>query len=110
MKLRNKKTGEVVPASNMSVGIGDKGRWYESLEELNRDYEDYKEPLIKDEKIRKAVGAWRACNGDDCFYVVDDKRLTDGSGMIIEFNEEPFAELERRHYTITELCGKEENV
>lgn len=53
MKLRNKKTGEI---GNFALvrAIGDIN--YTSLAELNEEWEDYepKEPLIKDEKIRKA--------------------------------------------------------
>ena len=41
MKLRNKKTGEIAPASNIAVGIGKDGKWYESLAELNEEWEDY---------------------------------------------------------------------
>lgn len=44
MKLRNKKTGEIVPASNIAVGIGKDGEWYDSLAELNEEWEDYEEP------------------------------------------------------------------
>lgn len=43
MRLRNKKTGEIVPASNIAVGIGKDGKWYNSLAELNEDWEDYQE-------------------------------------------------------------------
>ena len=117
MKLRNKKTGEIVTISSLIMDAfsltknGDIRLGFGTLAELAENWEDYKsdEPLIKNEKIRKAIRVWRACNDDDCFYIIDDKRLTDGSGMVIEFKEEPFAELERRHYTISELCGEEEN-
>ena len=44
MKLRNKKTWEIVPASNIAVGIGNDGKWYDSLAELNEEWEDYEEP------------------------------------------------------------------
>ena len=44
MKLRNKKTGEIMPASNIAVGIGKDGKWYDSLAELNEEWEDYEEP------------------------------------------------------------------
>ena len=74
MKLRNKKTGEVFnfvikaeqdnTASYFTLKTGS-GGWedgltYGTLEELHEEWEDYTptEPLIKDEKIRKAVRAW----------------------------------------------------
>ena len=44
MKLKNKKTGEIVPASNIAVGIGKDGKWFNSLAELNEEWEDYEEP------------------------------------------------------------------
>ena len=65
MKLRNKKTGRILEAEKIlfeNGRIGD-AEWntyqpaVSSLAELNEEREDYepKEPLIKDEKIRKAV-------------------------------------------------------
>lgn len=43
MRLRNKQTGEIVPASNVAVGIGEDGKWYGSLAMLNEEWEDYEE-------------------------------------------------------------------
>lgn len=61
MKLRNKKTGEIVILEgellfdNKIVLL----KQYNSLSELNEEWEDYpKEPLIKDEKIRKVIKEW----------------------------------------------------
>ena len=61
MKLRNKKTGEIMPVSNIAVGIGKDGKWYDSLAELNEDWEDYEEPkpqvnyyMSADANIRKS--------------------------------------------------------
>lgn len=42
MKLRNKKTGEIVPASNVAVGIGEDGKWYDSLAILKEVYKECK--------------------------------------------------------------------
>lgn len=68
MKLRNKKTGEEYePASKDAIdvyfyapvadGVALTKRSYDSISKLNEEWEDYepKEPLIKDEKIRKAT-------------------------------------------------------
>lgn len=117
MKLRTKFEdedfilGEVVVAKLTLTCIPKSGGVHtiviNSIKELLEDWEVV-EPLIKDERIRATIRAWRNCNQDDCFYVVDSKRLKDGSGMVIAFNAEPFKELERRHYTISELCGKED--
>lgn len=120
MKLRNKKTGEVVVEINkiglvwnkygMPAEIGQ----YDSLAELNEEWEDYtpKEPLIKDEKVRKAIRAWWETIPDE----VTDKR-------VLYKNNQDFAvgiytiycgaiypeTLKKcRLYTITELCGEGE--
>jgi hypothetical protein len=75
---------------------------------LNK-YDGIKEPLIKDEKIRKAVRAWADAEGEDCYYGVDATTLHNGSGDNIEFWSRPFKDLEvGEHYSIAELCGEEE--
>ena len=81
MKLRNKKTGEICELGHIRQawreekdgGMGymflkaddNNGIIYSSLAEMTDEWEDYKpaEPLIKDEKIRKAVRAWAEANG-----------------------------------------------
>lgn len=78
MKLRNKNTGDPVEFVSIKPLYKDKlkltyilssglenERYYNSIEKFNDDWEDYKpkEPLIKNEKDRKAVRAWAdACN------------------------------------------------
>ena len=106
MKLRNKKTGEIV--DNWAF-ISAR---YDSLAEMIDEWEDYepKEPLIKDEKIRKAVRAWadvlnieyvRLDNyGEDCRIV---SKISD---LGIEFDIS-MVNLKDGHYTIAELCGEE---
>lgn len=127
MKLRNKKTGEVweVPKGrNLASQEDDVSFWvekdnegrlfcYKSLAELNAEWEDYasKEPLIKDEKVRKAVRAWAealglqevycASNGYEIYGGVDD--------YVIQFEGEPFPFADgNKVYSIAELCGEEE--
>ena len=116
MKLRNKKTGEVIYAgdelnlcnfaeNHMSVVEEYK---YNSLSELCNDWEDYepKEPLIKDEKIRKAVRAWAEATGTTsiCYWggelesEQNDSKI-EFDGLDVEFGD---------NYTIAELCGEEE--
>lgn len=126
MKLRNKKTGEVVEAESCNSYTGtiglffEKGREtdraYETLAELNEEWEDYTpaEPLIKDEKIRKAVRAWAEANGvgaviykeDNYRFYADDTE----TGSMIEFEDMPeYIGLRHEHrYAIAELCGEEE--
>ena len=125
MRLRNKKTGEVVVEINkiglvwnkygMPAEIGQ----YDSLAKLNEEWEDYvpTEPLIKDEKIRKAVRAWADANNiNSRHYHENDVKFNSLEHELtwidtsIQFNE--FGTLEGledgKRYTIAELCGEGE--
>lgn len=126
MKLRNKKTGEVVNVVNMTVStpcepvlgyetsnqIGE----YSSLAKLNDEWEDYTpaKPLIKDEKIRKAVRAWaEACNLKHVTYKQASNEFYDANtrgAFAIRFTLIPVEVYleDGEHYTIAELCGEEE--
>ncbi len=114
-RFDNKKIGELVCdgamkfVQNFAVEInGERVAEYLSLDAVAKDWKDYKEPLIKDEKVRTAVKAWAEANGEDCYYIVSDYRINDGNDYSIEFYNSPFENLENRHYTIRELCGEEE--
>ena len=138
MRLRNKKTSEVIDLDIANIkaqfgGIsvipepvklgGDEYVYY-SLAELNDDWEDYepKEPLIKDEKVRKAVRAWAEANGygKDEVYEFEDfstgwkswslEHKVNGDDNEIHFNGGiDFDKVEHQgYYTIEELCGEEE--
>lgn len=76
-----------------------------------------KEPLIKDEKIRKAVRAWAEANNTKYIWVAvtfdgisitqDERRpLPTEYKQSITFECE--VEFKSGYYTITELCGEEE--
>ena len=123
MKLRNKKTGEAVyvdfqiPLCNGDETLGSYS--VTSLKELNKSFEDYnpKEPLIKDEKIRKAVRAWAEANviNSEHYYNTDIKfNATEHRFQwiqtSIEFNNiMGLDNLEDGEtYTIDELCGEED--
>ena len=130
MKLRNKKTGKIVELDHFSVhynrpeewGQQPCSTWCHSLAELNEEWEDYepKEPLIKDEKIRKAVRAWAEANdyGNDEVYEFEDFWTSwrswslehRGDDNEIHFNGGiDFDKMNHRGtYTIAELCGEEE--
>ena len=125
MRLRNKKTGEI--KEWQKVGAIDYGEMnevydaaeYNSLAELNEEWEDAKEPLIKDEKIRKAVKAWAEVNdikkiivfdcGNNAPYTpVGAVDFAQNSGHLeIRFRTEERFDTDRI-YTIEELCGEEE--
>lgn len=100
MKLRNKKTGE-----------------------------DYKptEPLIKDEKIRKAVLAWAEANNIPKHQILDVFEYLGTGSTAIQYwyyaktrpyercvtlqvitSDEIYNEQNDRTYTIAELCGEKE--
>lgn len=124
MKLRNKKTGEVFESfkrgpidlyfypNEYKGGDEIERKTYQSLAELNSEWEDYapKEPIIKDEKIRKAVRAWAEANditevnvassGYELWGGIDD--------WCIHFGGNPFKNIKPLKYTIEELCGEEE--
>jgi len=120
MKLRNKKTGEITTDFAYILLEATDYRTYDSISELCKDWEDYKpvEPLIKDEKIRKAVRAWAEANeydtvlydkNENCIYSPYGSDNTDTSVSITFDLEGMFKDLEHRgSYTITELCGDEE--
>lgn len=90
---------------------------YDTLTELNKYWEDYKivEPLIKDENIRKAVQAWAEANHYDKLWIYHDRTAIsfyneDDDDNEITFNTvEKFGLKHLKCYTITELCGEEEN-
>lgn len=139
MKLRNKKTGEIESVSIDTFGVNEKDRRigisvldfnspsdyrciasYSSLAKLNEEWEDCKPagPLIKDEKIRKAVRAW--AEAENCtremnlYYTLNrqEKYITfhnpqTGSELqLCDFDSPVFQEM--REYSIAELCGEEE--
>ena len=125
MKLRNKKTGEIVePLSSGPIDLYfylnkyeenevDR-KTYQSLAELNSEWEDYKpaEPLIKDEKIRKAVRAWaELIPSAQVRYDHSDGRFYTHSDYIVPYSISFPVILgldETKDYTIAELCGEEE--
>lgn len=126
MKLRNKKTGEIVE-TDYKFGVSiptdrfigcknyDQIAEYNSLAELNEEWEDAPaEPLIKDEKVRKAVRAWAEAVDANSAYVEkgcyenDQFGLSDGMAEIYFRISTPEGIRFYKRYTIAELCGEEE--
>ena len=117
MELRNKKTGEVKKMwkDNICLSFSDCNKVYYSLAELNQEWEDYKptEPLIKDEKIRKAVRAWAEAN--EISQAQFDRYISGFSASddehnilsMISFDGFVFMFVDGKYYTIDELCGEE---
>lgn len=123
MKLRNKSTGEIYDSDQITFVIyggeyGEVEETYLSLTELNEDWEEVKpkEPLIKDEKIRKAIRAWAEANEREYLLVIKSGgrlEISDGSPHLIyiSFHADEATQKsldDRTYYTIAELCGEEE--
>ena len=126
MKLRNKKTGEIGEAywatfreggTDLCISMHKNGTYEEvhSLAELNERWEDYKptEPLIKDEKIRKAVRAWSQalCLRGAIFDFNAETMMLRGKKLRacisfdgLDFHE--FKHITSEYHTIDELCGE----
>lgn len=84
---------------------------FRSIEQLNEEYEDYKptEPIIKDEKIRKAVRAWAEANRETELKVTGGLLVTTFEGLRFQLEADFRCSWTRNGtYTITELCGEEE--
>lgn len=123
MKLRNKKTGEIVELKLMQVNdkylIDHESNLLNgeklTLELLANSFDDVEEPLIKDEKIRKAVRAWGVAFNIDEVYIAP---IGDGSKFVELFKKggDGFERIaipaenisQEQCYTIAELCGEEE--
>lgn len=131
MKLHNKETGEdglLIMCRDydeypLFVAIGSIKIYYHTFADMIKAGWDCikipAEPLIKDEKVRKAVRAWAEANGvkeveprgigDTLLYFKGDDR--GGLSIEIEFyvNVDDYTHLAHKDiYTITELCGEEE--
>jgi hypothetical protein len=121
MKLRNKKTGEHGEYKVVSAGYlirvrncdTNESYQYDCISGFNDNWEDYKpaEPLIKDEKIRKAVRVWAEVNKLEPDFEV---RYSENTFSLIswqaciEFNTKIDGLEHDKKYTIAELCGEEE--
>lgn len=131
MKLRNKKTGEIgelyyYPEKEYCFTIATEDpadmMIYKTIGGIWYDWEDYipAEPLIKDEKIRKAVRAWAEAidyriDNLLCIKTSGNTRLeiSDGSPKLIYISlfvdKGTLSNIkDRTYYTIAELCGEEE--
>ena len=116
MKLRNKKTGEIWDIGKVLTCDYPS---YETLKQLNEDWEDYKpaEPRIEDEKVQKAIRAFCEVTQEKKRILVI-KQFGRGSAEFsvggryairLPLSYESMDALEDgRNYTLTELCGEEE--
>lgn len=131
MKLRNKKTGKrgwiaecnnyfivVYPVNEKWEAYSNEKYVYHSLSEVCEDWEDVKEPLIKDEKMRKFVRDWAEMNGISEIIVFDKSNspyipagqvvfAEDAGHLRICFKTDEKFDTDRI-YSVPELCGEEE--
>lgn len=122
-KFINKKTGaeaRVIAMYLDSDGVMQVDG-YDAVEDLMDDYAAYeeytppKEPLIKDEKIRRAVRAWaEACGAKLIKYSIAPNQYYDadmGTGFSIKFLTKPVEVWleEGKTYTIDDLCGEDDD-
>ncbi len=121
MKLRNKKTGEIIDHiwyeddCDCFAISGKSYNLYGTLKEVIDEWEDYKlkEPLIKDEKTRKAIRAWAKANNIDTAQYDDYWVSFRRDDKVISFKDEDYClgydGLEdNTTYSIAELCGEDE--
>lgn len=129
MKLRNKTTGEIVDwmaqvGCDESRAIFNKELiiktetatyFYQDLFGFMRDWEcEDNQPLIKDEKIRKAVKAWADANDFERLEVTHSRKHTlrvmdeNQAVEIFFFRKDGIAEIDERVYSLSELCGEDE--
>lgn len=125
MRLRNKITNKICDAEARDDGIyvktnfGDGEKWHKyGLGCLGDNWEYYVEPekpLIKDEKIRKAVRAWAEACCIELIEVTHSRKsilramdaITGNDEICI--NREIGQLLDEKVYNIDELCGEEED-
>lgn len=125
MKLRNKRTGRIIDKRYFGCLIQTQTgevirRAFDSIAELDDEWEDYEpaEPLIKDEKIRKAVRAWAEADDLDNFRI-QNQHFNECKiiGYTAGINKASFIGFQttishadsKKLYTIDELCGEEED-
>lgn len=126
MWIRNKKTGKVktcdmvvITDEKIDGEIASLGRHtfiFRSIEQFNDQYEAYKpvEPLIEDERVRKAVEAWAEVNDlcgatyserpNGCAFIFEH---ADGDKTVICFRSTWLGLQKGKAYGITELCEEE---
>lgn len=136
MKLRNKKTGEIIEYSiSLNQWSEDDQEWYlfgnyDSIAELNEEWEDYEpvEPIF-DERIRRGIRAWwdmqdnpfksarimlksRDKDLDGFYHWRIFAYIRNGEERIstdLEFRTKNLYDYNPNHdYTKEELCGEEE--
>ncbi len=108
------EAGHMVPCRGISYTIVHKDQLEKNPNILTDWFEEIKEPLIKDEKIRKAIRAWAEANE---ISQAQFDRYTSGFSAsdddhnllsMISFDGFVFMFVDGEYYAIDELCGEEE--
>lgn len=125
MKLRNKRTGEIIDLEQWRLEYykdsgcititNDKNQneqfCYGVFADLKDDWQDYIDPypLIKDEKIRKVVRVWAEfCGIDKCHFEHNEGEFTSRWYGISLPTSKYGEDIKSGVYTIAELCGEGE--
>ena len=133
MKLLNKKTRDLYTlGKNLYINTLENGKievvrilsagklieYYETIAKFFENYEDVKEPIIKDKKIRKFLRVWAEMNGVRDIIVFDQSNnsyipagqvvFAENAGSLrVYFRTEEQFDTDRI-YTVNELCGDDE--
>ena len=103
---------ETVPFLNkILAAIGYIDRLEDDSEREELRWTKRKEPLIKDEKIRKAVRAWAEAESippEVTIYYNADEYSLGWHHTVLEFSKHIKGLRDESEYTIAELCGEEE--
>ena len=107
------EAGHMVPCRGISYTIVHKDQLENNPDILDGWFEEIKEPLVKDEKVRKAVRAWADAN--EALLVQFDGYTSGFSASdagdnllsMISFDGFVFNCEDGKYYTIDELCGEE---
>lgn len=127
MKLQNKRTGEIiveVDTIGLTLhrrGLPTLGVRYDSLAKLKEEWEEYKpaEPLIKDAGARDVMRLWAKVNRIPTnattieYHFVEslcgtESEFWDNNLRIMFYGKIAPNAVHGKIYTITELCGEEE--
>ena len=109
--LMNETTGKVVTFDSLKeyeIFIKEVGNWWKPCECKIKDYNP-KEPLIKDEKVRKALRAWADAN-EYVFVKVSNDMVSEPNCGNVQIHFENTNIIDEDKYgihTIEELCGEE---
>lgn len=122
MKLRNKKTGKIIDSKEVltdefivDLFSKDFNHFNSELYKIQEEWEDVKEPLIKDEGIKKIVLVCADKYETDAYRIASDSAKIQILGYVdmqylafsLELYNTQMVDCDNKKlYTIIELCGR----